>query len=172
MGQETKRIFAVVALAAAPLFFLSGQGLAGSPSPVFVSIAPPAAAFDSSDLDVRDEFNRPVRARAAVRSFQRLWESSLSRVLANNLTPGRRWLLARLNAAWDAFASLWRRPVAPVAALLAAVIADQRFRRPVKADVRWLSQRAAAAAPRASSILDPLLTLLRHSLLSSTRLQR
>jgi len=80
------------------IFFMAGatSAFAAPTSSSFaprISIALPAAQFDFSDLDVRDEFNRPVVSSVVRQRFEEALTRELNRLLLDNLTPLRRaWL--------------------------------------------------------------------------------
>lgn len=105
--QIRSTILLVVTLVAGPsfrafCFFKSSPNLK-------VEISLPAASLDLSDLDVRDEFNRPIRTSAKVRILERLFVTNLNRLLMNNLTQTKQRLWALLSEKWDVFSGFLRR---------------------------------------------------------------
>jgi hypothetical protein len=93
------------------MFILSwGAGLlAAAPVsnlPIRLSIDLPAQNIDFSDMDLRDENNRPIVAPQIIRRFEDVLNENLNRMLIDNLTPLRRAWLEMANRKWDAFADL------------------------------------------------------------------
>lgn len=80
-------------------------GAATTPTafPVRLALAAPQTV-DFSDLDLRDENNRPISSSAVRRRFEDLLNENLNRLLIENLTPLRRAWLDMLSEKKDAFA--------------------------------------------------------------------
>lgn len=66
-----------------------------------VNIALPAESLDFSDLDVRDELNRPVKDSTVVRAFASSVQAVLLKTLVENLTPNNRFIKNILSLKHD-----------------------------------------------------------------------
>lgn len=140
-------------------------------APAFrISLALPTAQFDFSDMDLRDEFNRPVAAPAVVRErFEALLNRELNRLLIQNLTPVRRAFLDLLDSARDAFGPAYEAARRQVARAAAAILRHEPV---LVATVLWASSMALRAASRLSWPEENISRLLVLRLIASTRLLR
>lgn len=71
-----------------------------------ISLVPPAASLDLSDLDLRDGQNRPIRSKKALLAMRLLFTNRLNDMLIYNLTPAKRRFLLWTSTVWDT-ASGW-----------------------------------------------------------------
>ncbi len=81
-----------------------------SPQIPLFSISLPSYATDLRDLDARDSNNRPIRSVAAKQELKNIFVNNLRDLLLQNLTPGRRAMLAFLAHSWD-LVSGWMKPL-------------------------------------------------------------
>ncbi len=79
------------------------------PSRFKISITIPQESLDLSDLDVRDELNRPVRSIQAVQQIKNLFAANLKDLLLENLTITKRRMYSILAQTWDLFSGWFRR---------------------------------------------------------------
>ena len=71
------------------------------PQTLPLQIAIPKTSLDLSDLDLRDEKNRPVKSMGAVCQVKNLFSRNLKDLLLSNLTPKKREFYSRLSQTWD-----------------------------------------------------------------------
>ena len=164
------RLVAVMfVIAGASPAFAAPLSSAAVPFSPRISIALPAAQFDFSDLDMRDEFNRPISAPVVRVRFEEILNRELNRLLIENLTPLRREWLYLLDHAIDAFGA-GLRGVADTAVQL-AVIALRSFSSGPLVSSRSAAGRISPSRSLWSADAGALLSLTLRSI-SSTRLLR
>ncbi|MCG3205658.1 MAG: hypothetical protein KCHDKBKB_02380 [Elusimicrobia bacterium] len=74
-------------------------------NPLRISIALPSEALEFDDLDVRDQWNRPINTAKEKTAFSALWSENLNKKILFSLTPVRLKLMSLLQATWDMFAA-------------------------------------------------------------------
>lgn len=152
------------------LGFLFLSPLRSSASEFFsLSVALPAVSLDTTDLDARDAFNRPIRSQSARQSFEQLWMKSLSQLVMNSLTPVRLRLMALLNTRWDGFAGAIRCTAAAKIQTLKAWLQEKKK----LAGVHWLSFPFQANVSVNEFLVSPAgnpFLFYLDSVISSTRL--
>jgi len=106
------RLVAVIfVIAGASTAFAAPLSPTTTPFAPRISIALPAAQFDFSDLDMRDEFNRPISVQVVRVRFEQLLNRELNRLLVENLTPLQHAWMDMLDHAIDAFGAGLRRVI-------------------------------------------------------------
>jgi hypothetical protein len=72
-----------------------------APNTLSIDISLPTQSLDFSDIDVRDEFNRPVKDSFYARAFAITVQSLLLKSLVDNLTPHNRFIQNILSLKHD-----------------------------------------------------------------------
>lgn len=134
-----------------------------------ITIALPVAQFDFSDLDVRDEFNRPVAAPLIRQRFESLLNRELNRLLVENLTPLRRAWIAMLDSARDVFGDWLSSAKRQISEFSAAVLRGHPI---LFALTHWRGFTLLSVSSVRSSTDERGALALLLQLLSSTRLLR
>jgi hypothetical protein len=135
-----------------------------------ISIALPAAALDTTDLDLRDAQNRPIHSAAVRETFEQLWIKSLKKMLLNSLTPLHVQLMSLLNSSWDGFAGTIRNILSHSSRFLKAVLNAVKK----KESIHWRSlgvQKNVLSSDFIFCAGNSFLYFI-HSVISSTRLLR
>jgi hypothetical protein len=81
-------------------------------TPFKASVTIPRASMDLSDLDVRDEYNRPVKSQAAVAEMTNLFVTGLNTLLMFNLTPSAIFMRDLMAQSWNVFSGFFTQTLA------------------------------------------------------------
>lgn len=131
----------------------------------------PQAALDLSDLDARDQFNRPIKTARVIERFQELWTTSLNRMLMLGLTPLHRRLIQILSLDWTHWCQRFAQKVAHVFQDVKRWYQERRKRIFIAATkAPSLSQSYSRQAAFATAV--PVFDGLVFSILSSTFVRR
>lgn len=154
----------LVAVSALPAFSFH------TPQPLSIKISLPQESLDLSDLDVRDEFNRPVKDFTKAMALQQLFITQLNRMLLWNLTQPHQQMLKMLTEKWNVFAGVLKRSVNRLNEKLMAWLDGKKHRikiliQPFSVQVAPLVEQWRSSTLSRTSFQFQILTLL-----SSTRL--
>ncbi len=142
-----------------------------SASKVFTAhITLPSESLDFSDLDVRDEFNRPVKDSAVARAFASSVQAVLLKTLVENLTPNNQFIKNILSLNHDVVCGWIKRAVQKNSETFQAVLSTGK---------KWIlfvlsskSMNSISAPVRRGNFSHNNFSYLISSLLSSTRILR
>jgi hypothetical protein len=95
--------------------------------PLKVSITIPAESLDLSDLDVRDQFNRPVHSIQKQHELEKLFISSLQSLFMKNLTPSALAMNELLARIWNVISGVVKNTGQKVTRYLSAGTPQKRF---------------------------------------------
>ncbi len=95
---------------------------------IHITITPMKEAIDLSDLDVRDELNRPVTSPEKKKSLEALFVRGLNELLLMNLTPARRHMLAMAERQWNVLFGLLGRAVKMAGTRLCAWVKETKIK--------------------------------------------
>lgn len=116
------------------VLLVMGWGLAPSvafinttESDIAVSIAVPQSALDFSDLDARDEFNRPVHSGSKQNELRSLFVSGLNSILLLNLTPSALYEHELMSRTWDVFSGFLNGAARRIHAGMSAMTPDRKM---------------------------------------------
>lgn len=167
---KTKRLTGelLAVFIAAVGFFAGTPPPVSAQGPIEILLTVPAASLDLSDLDVRDENNRPVTSATEVNKFRNLFTQSLTQMLLFNLTPINRRLYDILSRSWDVFSDWFSFPLRRIQMLGSLILKN------AKQVIRVVKQIAHLflAKIRPSNVGSSLVVSLTLKILSSTQLLR
>lgn len=93
-----------------------------APKTPSIDISIPTQFLDFSDIDVRDEFNRPVQNASYARTFATTVQSLLLKSLVDNLTPHNRFIQNILSLKHDVICGWIKRAAQKNKELVQALI--------------------------------------------------
>lgn len=138
-----------------------------------VSILIPELSLDFSDLDLRDENNRPIKSPSAMRKMESLFAKGLAQSLMQNLTPKNRWILNILSSILDKSRAVFRRALGSVQASFRAWLKESKIKRFVTVRSGWVLLTQSKSPPSFSfKVADGRFLYFLDALLSSTYLLR
>lgn len=103
------RILSLMGFFLGGFFVLPSSAHSQPPMSITFSVAFPSLSLELSDLDVRDEFNRPVHKTDQIRKLENLFSSSLNVLLLQNLTPVQNRVKNILLSTWNFSSGLIRK---------------------------------------------------------------
>ncbi len=105
----------------APAFF------SHSSIPLNISLTAPAESLDLSDLDVRDQFNRPVHSLQKQQELEILFVSGLQSLFLKNLTPSALAMNELLARIWNVISGVLKNTVQKATRFFSAGPLQKRF---------------------------------------------
>lgn len=155
-------------LAIAGVVFTFPAVLSATSAPIKISISIPTQALDFSDIDARDEFNRPIKSHAVAMRFSELVTMTLHATLVKNLTPLNRLVQNVLQRNWDMMSGWWRKIMSIRTEKVRAWIAQTKKIKVIHSASRFKIQSADFVKRTVEQIRFTQIS----SLLSSTQLLR
>jgi hypothetical protein len=151
-------------------FFMSTRFAQASPVLFTPNISIPIQSLDFSDLDARDELNRPITSNRIVSNFSEFVDRALCESLLENLTPHNRFIRNLLSLKWDLISGWFKKTVDAASTVVRAIFT---IAKKIRHDIFVLNAIKVAKIPLAiSQAAHTNFLFLISSLLSSIQILR